>query len=315
LKHLLVIAVLCLVAPGCAGLNWWRKPVATPTPATFNQAPTLEQIISTVNANSDAVTGLRAQSASISADGMPQLKADLVLERPSNFRLRAMLTQITGTELDIGSNADLFWVWVKRGQPPAIYYAQRDQFAASAARRMIPIEPDWLVDAIGLMRFEPGDQHVGPYDRGENRWEVRSTLSGQYAGMTRVAIIDGRYGWVLAQHMYDQNGRLVASARANRHEYYPAERVSLPGSVSVSLPAASLSFQLEVPRYEINSSYGNPSQLWVMPNEPGVRQINVATQSTPSPTPVVPTNELPRYNAARPILPRLGQRRGLTTLR
>ena len=84
----------------------------------------------------------------------PRLRASVAFQRPRRFRLRAD-TGLTGTELDLGSNDDLFWFWVRREQPPAMY--------------LLPPRP---------VRRQPGaaDDAVraGVADRGAGRGGVRS---------------------------------------------------------------------------------------------------------------------------------------------
>ena len=79
---------------------------------------------------------------------IPPLQADLAFERPRNFRFQAQLSRFTGRELDMGSNADLFWFFLRQDEQPAVYYARHDEFASSPTRDLIPVEPNRLIEAI-----------------------------------------------------------------------------------------------------------------------------------------------------------------------
>jgi len=247
-------------------------------PAAFTGPPTLEQITSAVNNNSSRIRQLRAESATVAAPGYPALNADIVLERPRRFRMKATFTSMTGTEMDLGSNDDLFWVWIKRQQPPGIYYARHDEFANSPVRKLAPVEPDWLINALGVVEFKPDSVHEGPYQRGENQWQVRSTSQTAQGKVTRDAIIDGTYGWVLKQDLYDERGSLIASTRASKYRWYPAEQVSLPSKVEVKLPVSNLAFQIDVPNYQINRLDVDPAVLWSMP-QTGAPLVNLTAPS------------------------------------
>ena len=98
-------------------------------------SPTLEQVIEVVNRNNSQIRSFSTNRASISGSGFPSLRASVAFERPRRFRLRAE-TGLTGTEFDLGSNDELFWFWVRREQPPAMYYCRHDQFASSQARQV-----------------------------------------------------------------------------------------------------------------------------------------------------------------------------------
>lgn len=257
------IALLLVAISGCKTWPWARVPQAPASPQLFTAKPELADLIGAVNANTDRVSQLQANSVVLTITGAPTLRGNLKYERPRNFRLKAGLTQLTGSEVDIGSNNEMFWVWMKRMD--AIYYARHAEFAASPASDAVPLEPNWLVEAIGLPRFDPGDRHEGPIERGDNKYEIRSYLSGADRGKTKVTLIDGSYGWVLQQNMYDSNNQLTASATATGHRYYPDAGVVLPATVEIQLPKDQQTARIDVAEYVVNQLQGDPQQLWAMP--------------------------------------------------
>ena len=86
--------------------------------------------------------------------GVPRLSARLACEPPRRFRLQAQ-TSLTGPELDIGSNDDLFWIWLRQHEPPITAFCRHDQYAQSQARRLLPIRADWMPELLGLVNFRP----------------------------------------------------------------------------------------------------------------------------------------------------------------
>src|SRR4051812_45296516 len=147
------LSLALLAANGCSLLR--RRPALEPTPMVFTQAPTaFEQIAAAVNANTQRVQTLQARDARLHIRGLPGISLDMAYEQPRRFRLRAG-TGITGQELDLGSNDELFWFWAKQNPQPAIYFARHDAFAQSPSRNLVPIEPLWIVDALGLPQFDP----------------------------------------------------------------------------------------------------------------------------------------------------------------
>ena len=271
LTRLSCLLIVSMLLPGCA---WWKGWVNAPqAPTVFQSSPTIQQITAHLNAN--PVNSLEAERAKISLDGLPALNARLVMERPRNLRFRVE-TSLTGPEMDMGSNSELFWLWAKRNDPPAVFYARHDRFAGSAARQMIPIQPEWIGEALGVIYLDPQGKHEGPIDRGNHRLEVRSKLNTADGEMTRVLILNDVYGWVLEQHLYDSRGQLIASAKSSQHRHYPVEGVSLPHHVEISLPTAQLGFNLDVAQYRINSLTGSPEQLFTMPQFEGYPVVDVA---------------------------------------
>src|SRR5687768_3969420 len=94
--------LLCAVLG--AGPCRYQAPTAfPPSPVVFPRAPTLAEISQFRNMTAGAVRQLQASGATLTVTGMPSLRADIALEQPRRFRLRAG-TSLTGQELDIGSN-------------------------------------------------------------------------------------------------------------------------------------------------------------------------------------------------------------------
>ena len=258
------------------------------TPAAFVTPPTLEEIIYAVNANTSRVQQLHSDSAWLSLPGLPGLRTTVSLERQLRFRLKSKLI---GPELDIGSNDELFWFWAKRNDEPLVFYASHRDFAASPTRGMFPVDPHWLIEAIGLVQLEPGGMHEEPIPLGDGRVEVRTRLPRPTGDMTRVLVIDGRYGWILEQRLHDVTGRVVASSRTSGHRYYASAAVSLPHRIEIEMPDAQLSLTLEVNEFAINSLYGSPEQLWAMPPFDGYTPVNIAVpQFSHSPSPMTGLN-------------------------
>jgi hypothetical protein len=195
---------------------------------------------------------------------------------------------LAGPELDLGSNDELFWLWVRRNKPPAVYFCRHAQFANSNIRQMLPIEPSWLLAALGMVDIDPALVFDGPVPsaRGSGTVELRTWLPSAGGNMQRVLLIDATRAWVVEQHIYDQAGTtLLASARAESHRYYEIEQVSLPDRVSIELPATNLKLAINLGQMQINQLQGDQSQLWTLPTIEGSPQYDLggAMPGTPLP--------------------------------
>lgn len=270
-----------------------------PIPRALQPSATLEQVLQVVNDNSSKVQSYYASRATVSTPGFPALKANIAFQRPRNFRLRAE-TAFTGPEVDVGSNDELFWLWIRRNQPPSTFYCRHDQFAGSMARQIMPIEPEWLISALGVVSFDPGEQHQGPNPVRGGRLEIRSTAApapGAAApGMTRLTVVDDSRGIVLEQHVYDPQGTLLASALMSRHVRDPASGVTLPRHIGIQWPPAKLELNVDLADVQINRLDGNSMELWIKPQYPGFSDLNLAGPSGAPPT-------APAANGPVPIPP------------
>jgi hypothetical protein len=271
-----------------------RQPLAAPTPTLFAGPPTLPEVIAAVNATSGQVRQLQTDSATLSIQGMPSLRASLAAGPPKNFRLRASFIGV-GEVLDLGSNDQGFWAMIDAPQlmsdvPRAVYFARHDQYLHSEARRMLPIQPQWLVEAFGLVQLDPAGQHEGPYQRGPGELEIRTRIPTPEGDLTKVMVLHDRFGWIQQQHWYDARGQLMASVFASQHQYDAAIGISLPHAVEVRLPPPAQSLQIRVQTYAVNQMYSDPAQLWSMPAFSGYPLIDLAAGAPP---PAIPPPAAP----------------------
>lgn len=286
LSLLLLLVVFCGSGATCSrGLRNPFAQLGPPAPEVLLTGSTLDQVIAAVNQNASRVVSYQTNNASISVPGMPGiplLRGNIAAMQPGKVRLQAS-TALTGPEVDMGANDELFWFWVKRNEPPALYFSRHDQFAGSAAQQVMPIEPQWLLDALGMMQLSPNDRHEGPFPHGDNAYEIRSIIQTRTGQVSKSTIIDARRAWVLEQHVYDASGTLVASSRARNHRYYPEVGVSLPQDIELRVPAAQLSLSIDVGTVKINGIANNPA-LWTLPTI--TPQIDLGTAAPGTVTPI-----------------------------
>ncbi|MCC7475890.1 MAG: hypothetical protein IT425_10870 [Pirellulales bacterium] len=291
----LLLSIACLFA--ASGATCQRQllvnPFAAPGPAApmvLLEGATREQIIAAVNLNSSRIRSMTATGATISVPGslgIPLLSGNLAAERPGRFRLTAG-TAVSGQELDLGSNDELFWLWIRRNQPPGVYYCRHAQFANSNIRQMMPVEPAWLLAALGMVDIDPAGVIDGPIPstRGVGTLELRTWLASTSGPLQRVLVIDARRAWVVEQHVYDQAGQtLLASAVAESHRYYPVEQVSLPEVLSLRLPPANLALKINLGIVQLNAPPTERAQTWVMPTFDGSPQYDLGGAALGTPLP------------------------------
>src|SRR3954452_1631479 len=118
---LLAVALLLSASRATCQGQMMMNPFAAPGPAApqiLMEGATRDQIVAAVNQNSSRIQSITATGVTITIPdmlGLPLLSGNIAAERPRRFRLTA--GTIAGQELDIGSNDELFWMWVRRDQP------------------------------------------------------------------------------------------------------------------------------------------------------------------------------------------------------
>jgi len=249
-----------------------------PLPRTLPANPTLEQIIQVVHDNTSRVRTYMAPQATLSVPGVPKLSAQVACEPPRRFRLRAQ-TSVTGSELDIGSNDELFWLWIRRHEPPVLLFCRHDEYAGSSARRILPLKADWMPELLGLVSFHPDDHHEGPFPMADGRIEIRSQIASAEGNLKRSTLLDGTTGLVLEQHLFSPTGERLASVRTSKHRVDQNSGAALPRRVEVSWPASGIDFQLDIASLTTNTPSGDPGLLWQMPAYEGYEPVNLADPS------------------------------------
>lgn len=270
----LLLGAVVTSGAGCPRMvEQYRLPVARTLPAEA----TLEQVTMVINENSSRIHSLSSSGARMSSSEFPTLRANLAVERPRRLRLVAEATALTGAEFDLGSNDEQFWFWVKRSQPPAMYYCRHDQFDSSAARNVMPVEPEWLIEALGVVTFDPADEHQGPFPVGRGRLEVRTLVRRATGNLTKVRVIDAAQGWIVAQHVYDSSGQRLATVLASGHKRDPLSQAVVPQRLEIQWPLTDFAMKLDLGNMTVNGLESDAGQLWARPEYDGWPSVNLAT--------------------------------------
>jgi hypothetical protein len=226
----------------------------------------VEEVVQRVNANIEHLQGWRSSDLRISGRSLPvHLTGHIAVERPRNFRLTAGALGMT-EEADFGSNSEWFWFWVRRGQPNYVFRARHDDMEHSdVLRQTIPFQPDWLIDALGVVPIDP--KQVTRLEPGETRQTVNliSDLllpSGQ--PVQKVIRVDQRHGVVLGHYLYDARRRLIA--KADLDNYDRANGVVMPHTITLEWPQANMQIKLELGQIEVNPTTV-PPRMWEVPNK------------------------------------------------
>lgn len=311
----MLLVLTCLFPCGGATCSKYRKHPDFLPPVVFEKPPTLEELIAHLNRTS-GIERLNSGTVTLSTPGAPiKLSGNLSWHRPSDFRLQAYPgTRVMGDALDAGSNADQFWLMTKLpGESPMMYYASHQQFEMQPGpRRILPVSPLWIREALGIIEFEPGGHHEGPIVRSADKLvEIRSIIPTHRGSYKRTVVVEPTRATVRQVILKDPEDKMVASATLSEHRLYGAIDASLPHRVDLQMqPDAGiepdmgqvLAFTIEVGSYILNDNSGNESQRYTMPDAGGYQSIDLVQLNAnlgQAPPPV----STPPYTAANPHAP------------
>lgn len=267
---LLVVAVLpCLAGATCVE-NINRPPL--PPNATLQEA------IQVVNAQTRGINRIESSTAKLSVTipgiPLPSLTTRIAVERPK--RLRLVSTLLGSEEIDIGSNDDHFWFWVRLNSPKAVYYSKHQDYWYSPLRRQVPLDPSWLMESMGLGVFQPNDQHVSIKRIQGGRLEIRTIRQTPVDRQYKITRIDANMGWVLEQHLFDGEGKPIASTTTGNHITDPYTGSVLPKRIHLRWPATKMGLKLSLGNVELNSDQAHGLEIWSMPHKPDYPMQNLA---------------------------------------
>ena len=153
-------ALVALASTGCDALkrvgSWTRSPANT-APLEARDA---QQFVSYLNQQAAALRSIRYDDVSVSARGpdgpMPRLtEGTLACAKPRYFRMMSGHLLTSGSEVDLGSNDQEFWIFMKRPSPTMLYSSHED-FASGRSTLPIPFETDWVLQALGMKEYDLG---------------------------------------------------------------------------------------------------------------------------------------------------------------
>ena len=277
---ILTILLIALALPlfgGCATTGRSFGFGGPTAPVVLSSASTADHIVAAVNQNSSRIQTYQASRASFSLPGMPGLpllSGSIAIERPSNFRLRAE-TRLSGPEVDLGSNVERFWFWARRNEPAGVFTARHSDFANSQAATQVPIDPTWVVEALGLVALDPAASYQGPFPRSDRSVELRTQVATTQGTSTRVYVVDSATAQVKEQLLYDAAGTLLGSVTADNFRFDPTHQVTYPQKVTLRVPAAEMALTINTGEVLINAPISGGNLLWQMPQISGTPVVDI----------------------------------------
>jgi hypothetical protein len=226
--RLLVVAAVLAPLTGCKWIDEHLKPTPLPPRAT-GDLPKVQpdQLVGYVNQQASRMQSLSASvRITASNDGVrlpATLTGSLAANQPRNFRMRA---DALAAKVDLGSNSDQFWVYFDgAGARPMFVFASHSDFEAGKAKIPggIPFEPDWVMQALGMITLPPGNQYTALPPDQKNRTYTLSWPATTPAGVSVVKeiVFDGdpalgNKPQVKKHVVRDMKGKVICSAEVKQ---------------------------------------------------------------------------------------------------
>lgn len=277
-RTFLILLLMCAVSSSVIGCRWLglkspANPFAPEPVCVFTPDAAKDEIIAHINAQASQLHGWRSSQVVIQLKqpGMPtsfKLSADMAVERPLNFRLRA--SSIAGAEADFGSNRDRFWFWVKRADYPYVMTAAHEDLPYAQQQLPIPFEPQWVMEAFGVKTVDPSQYEMETVrDNRVNLISHQTSASGQ--PVMKVIGFDLCSGYVVEHSLYDASSRLIARATLSNH-VTTGNGAVIPYRLALEWPQAGVNMKLSILDAKVNPAY-TPETIWEIPTVAPVVQL------------------------------------------
>jgi hypothetical protein len=296
LRTVLLVALASAPA-GCEWMRGGRDKETAPRP-TGQAVPPAEtaQLLAYLNRQADTLRSVSYGDVVLSATeagrDYPTLRdCKLAAAQPRNFRL-VCGTLVTSQELDLGSNDREFWMYAKRLDGPNFFYCSHTDFDKPGVAFPIPFDPDWVMSALGMTKYDPAGQYTVDVNTREGAYVLRQkTTTRQGQPITRVTVFNADYQQgkrpvVRGLIVQDEAGRRVCSAevkavktvtRDQNPAVAPAGFVQIPTHVVLEWPQQKFVMDLRLSDEAINEDLsGRSAALFSRPQIRGTNPIDLA---------------------------------------
>lgn len=270
---LLLLASLSGSTSGCVWLrNHFgpRDPFVTKAPCALPPDATATEVVDYLNANTARIPSWRSDNVRIRQRqaGKPVgMAADamLAIEAPRNFRLVAKSP--IAEEVDLGSNSEQFWYWVRQAEEKHVFVAYHDEESVNGKMIPIPFDPDWVMEAFGVMPIDASQVTVEPGPPNSQSLKLISYRIGPDGEQVRKETFVSTCHGIVQQHvLYDSRGQLIATATLSAHVRDRNTQAVVPTRVELDWPKARLGLIMELGTVEIKPQR-LPETLWRVPEK------------------------------------------------
>lgn len=284
----------CLALTGCE--SWKRKnqtegPDLRPKDQAYGP-PTTEKLVGYLNREADKLAIIESDDVDlvthVQGKRMPKLVSFMVCEKPRGFRL--MGDAAGSTWVDIGSNNDRFWFWVKDGDAPLYHCSYTDY--EKGVPLPLPFQPEWVVQALGMAKYDPAKPYqIEP--KGSTIELIEETKVNGVA-VKKVTIFnanrpaDRTQPQVIGHAIRDaRTNKTICQATVKRVREVPVrtaqgeERVYYPSDVLLEWPAEQITMTIKVGKAKVNHRLTGEEhkRYFDLPNWPGIKTIDLARYS------------------------------------
>jgi hypothetical protein len=241
--------------------------------------PTAPELVASLNDNAHKIQSVGVRYLDIDcAQGAQSvgLRGWMYCQKPKSFRMSASLAG--NTEVDMGSNDQEFWYWIRRNEPPFLFHCSHEEFAKGRINLQVPFQPEWIMEALGMAEYDPNKQYQVVANR--NTIElIEPAVLPQGQRVNKVTVFTrGQEGLQVTGHILkDAQNKDICTATVVRSQKDAGTGATLPKVVQLKWEAEHVKMELHMQNATVNAMEGQRNHdIYVRPNMKDITSYDLA---------------------------------------
>ncbi|HZY85227.1 MAG TPA: hypothetical protein VFE78_10380 [Gemmataceae bacterium] len=242
---------LLLTAAGCNHLRTGPNN-GGPAAAVTAGKPEPAALVRYLNENADRAQAIKCTRVAMDCkEGNQAVGVDglLVCKYPRYFRLKGSV--LGKPAVDIGSNDSEFWYWISEAKPtPYVFHCSYEALGRGGVRLPFPFQPDMIIAALGIGRYDPNGKYQVVMPAGKNYFElIEDTVSPEGQPVKKVTAFNSRtvdvnrgQPQVIGYALKDAQGNILCQATVQ--EVQVKGKAILPRKVTLNWPAQKMEMKM-----------------------------------------------------------------------
>jgi hypothetical protein len=257
------------------------RPNGGTTMATNTAPPPKEALVEYLNNNAARIPGIQSNDITLTCyAGSPvgiSLNGKLCAQGPRKFRLAGNF--MANQEVDLGSNDQEFWYWIRQGDKYQFYCPYQALEEGKVKYLPFPFQPDWVLEAMGMGNYGSPDKYEIVSEKDEIKL-IERTKSPQGVPVRKVIVFkstkatredEPQVRRLLLED--DKTGKLICSAQVVRRQVING--AELPRELKLEWPEQKLKLVLHLDRLQFSQDL--PARAFVRAPLTGVPAFDLAT--------------------------------------
>lgn len=282
-RALIAVALVAMVSLSAGCLLVPKKPDYTgkdTPPSTLKKAEPAS-LVAYLNAEAKKVSAVQATVDLQCNQGSKTVgvSAMMACRKDKDFRLRGKVLGMD--EVDLGSNEEKFWFWVKRANPPHLYHCTHKDLASGKVNVPFPFQADMVLIALGMAEYDP----KAKYDLKENprTLELTSEVTSPKGERVMRTVVFSRTvarspePQVIGHILKTPDGKVICEARVEKVYTDRDTGASVPSKLKLSWPGQEMSVGMQLWDVKVNrTTKEDAARLFTMTSIPGVETYDMA---------------------------------------